>query len=74
LRVIDESGEDFLYPASYFEPLEVTEKHLASKAITTHVPEWFYGILYAEAVAADKPVSTLVRELLEDRLDLPLPT
>ena len=25
LRVIDESGEDYLYPASYFVPAEATE-------------------------------------------------
>ncbi|MBM4456822.1 MAG: hypothetical protein FJ011_03470 [Chloroflexi bacterium] len=26
LRVIDESGEDYLYPASYFVPVEVPEE------------------------------------------------
>ena len=25
LRVIDESGEDYLYPASYFAPIELPE-------------------------------------------------
>jgi len=25
LRVIDESGEDYLYPASYFAPIEVPQ-------------------------------------------------
>jgi hypothetical protein len=73
LRVIDESGEDYLYPASYFESLEVTDNHPANKTITAHVPEWFYGILYAEAVAANKPMSTCICELLEDRLNLPQP-
>jgi hypothetical protein len=26
LRVVDESGEDYLYPASYFAPIELPEK------------------------------------------------
>lgn len=26
IRVIDESGEDYLYPADYFVPVEVSEK------------------------------------------------
>lgn len=26
LRVIDESGEDYLYPASYFAPIELSEE------------------------------------------------
>ncbi|MGH7624978.1 MAG: hypothetical protein ACREOJ_06650 [Gemmatimonadaceae bacterium] len=26
LRVIDESGEDYLFPASYFAPLEVSSQ------------------------------------------------
>jgi hypothetical protein len=26
LRVIDETGEDYLYPASYFVPIEVPEE------------------------------------------------
>lgn len=25
VRVIDESGEDYLYPADYFEPIELSE-------------------------------------------------
>ena len=31
LRVIDESGEDYLYPADYFVPIEVP-KYLLQKA------------------------------------------
>lgn len=26
LRVVDESGEDYLYPASYFAPIELPER------------------------------------------------
>ena len=32
LRIIDESGEDYLYPASYFAPIELSNK--AKKALT----------------------------------------
>ncbi|MEZ4710109.1 MAG: hypothetical protein R3A44_23095 [Caldilineaceae bacterium] len=72
LRVIDESGEDYLYPASYFEPLTIQDEQ-ASEVVTAHVPAWLKGVLYAEAVAANKPVSALLREWLEDHLDLPTP-
>jgi hypothetical protein len=72
LRVIDESGEDYLYPASYFEPLTVNGEQ-ASETVITHIPAWLKGILYAEAVAADKSVSALLREWIEERLDLPAP-
>jgi len=32
LRVVDESGEDYLYPADWFVPVEVTEE--AERALT----------------------------------------
>jgi len=72
LRVIDESGEDYLYPASYFEPL-IVNGELATESVMTHIPAWLKGVLYAEAVAADKSVSALLREWIEERLDLPAP-
>lgn len=68
LRVIDESGEDYLYPASYFEPLTANGEK-ATESVTTHLPPWLKGVLYAEAVAADKSVSILLREWIEDHLD-----
>lgn len=71
LRVIDESAEDYLYPASYFEPLILEDNGHASKAVTAHLPEWLYGVLQAEAVAADTSVSSLLRGWIEERLDLP---
>lgn len=73
LRVIDESGEDYLYPASYFEPLLINDEP-ATDSVMTHLPPWLKGVLYAEAVAADKPVSALLREWIEERLDLPMST
>jgi hypothetical protein len=71
LRVIDASGEDYLYPASYFEPLETDSDSRANTTITIHLPQWLKGILHAEAIAAEQSISTLARQWLEERLDLP---
>jgi hypothetical protein len=38
--------------------------------ITTHVPAWLKGVLYAEALATGRSMSALTREWLEERLDL----
>lgn len=35
LRVVDESGEDYLFPAGLFVPIEVPEKAVPAFAITT---------------------------------------
>jgi len=35
LRVVDESGEDYLFPAELFVPIEVPEKAVSAFAITT---------------------------------------
>ena len=32
VRIVDESGEDYLYPASYFVPVEIPEKAQAALA------------------------------------------
>jgi hypothetical protein len=71
LRVIDGSGEDYLYPASYFEPLIIPQNGHVAKTLTAHVPEWLYGVLHAEAIAANKSMSALLREWLTQHLDLP---
>ncbi len=33
LRIIDESGEDYLYPASYFVPIQLPKKVFQNKFI-----------------------------------------
>lgn len=71
LRVIDGSGEDYLYPAEYFEPF-VPTSHEASESITIHLDPYMKGILHAEAIVARKSISTLVREWIDERLDLPV--
>ena len=72
IRVIDESAEDYLYPATYFETIELGNSRRKSEPITAHLPDWMAGVLYAEAVAVDKTVSALVREIIAERYDLPL--
>lgn len=70
LRVIDNEGEDYLYDASRFAPVEFTGE-ASESTITVHVPAYLKGVLHAEALAAHKSVSALVREWLDERLDLP---
>lgn len=66
-RVIDESfgepGSDngYLYPAGYFEPF-LPHGESSSSSLTIYLDEYVKGVLQAEAVAADKSISALVRE------------
>jgi hypothetical protein len=71
LRIIGEDGEDYLYPAAYFEPFEPEMTAQATAAVATHLPPDLKELLRAEALGAGKTVSALVREWIEDRLDLP---
>lgn len=70
LRVIDNEGEDYLYDANRFEPIEFIGE-ASETTITVHLPIYLKGVLHAEALAAHKSVSALVREWLDERLDLP---
>ena len=72
LRVIDNEGEDYLYPSDYFEPIEnVTLPKITDRQVTVHLDEITKGILHAEALAKKKSVSALLREWIDERLDLP---
>ncbi len=72
LRVIDESGEDYLYPPDYFEPIAYAGTFPdATESVTIHLPPLLKGILRAEALAARKSLSALLREWVDERLDLP---
>ena len=42
------------------------------RTVTLHLDDFTRGVLHAEAVAAEKPMSTLLREWVEERLDLPV--
>jgi len=71
LRVIDGSGEDYLYPMNYFEPF-VPDGGEASESVTVHLDPYLKGVLHAEAIAARQSVSALLREWIDERLDLPV--
>ncbi len=72
ISVIDSSGEAYLYPKSYFEPIDYKQINgHATNSLTVHLPNMLKGILHAEALAAHKSMSGLVREWIEERLDLP---
>ena len=74
LRIIDASGEDYLYPANYFEPFTPPKKRKNQQPITIYLDEFTRGVLHAEAIAAHKSTSALLREWIDERLDLPLAT
>ena len=79
IRIIDESfGESgsengYLYPARYFEPFLPTEDPSRSARSSIYLDEYLKGVLHAEAVASDRSISSLMREWVEERLDLPGP-
>jgi len=74
LRIIDNSGEDYLYPASYFQPLDwhtlPAEGKLGHAALTMHLDPHTKAILRAEALAAHTSMGALVRQWIEERLEL----
>jgi hypothetical protein len=73
VRVVDGSGEAYLYPTHYFEPIAIDESDLLpNQQVTVHLDEVTKGILQAEALAANKSVSALLRDWIDERLDLPI--
>jgi hypothetical protein len=72
VRVIDGSGDPYLYPADYFEPLLVKGGvRPADQQLTLRLDEITKGVLHAEALAAKKSISALLRQWIDERLDLP---
>lgn len=73
LRVVDDTGEDYLFPAGYFEPVAISQEVLVANdaAVTVHLAPLLKDILRAEALAANKSISALLREWIDERLDLP---
>jgi hypothetical protein len=61
VRVIDNEGEDYLYPVEYFEPVTSNAAQETSETATVHLDPVTKGILHAEAIAAKKSVSALLR-------------
>jgi hypothetical protein len=74
LRIIDNSGEDYLYPASYFQPLDrqtlSAEGESGHAALTIHLDPRTKAILRAEALAGHTSMGALVRQWIEERLGL----
>lgn len=80
IRVIDEtygeagSENGYLFAADRFQSVDLSAiPSDANDTLTVHLPATLKGILYAEALIAQKPMSVLVREWIEDHLDLPAP-
>jgi hypothetical protein len=72
IRVIDDSGEDYLYPTEYFEPIDLNSvSPNGSDSLTIHIDGLTKAVLRAEAVAAGMSMSALVRECIDKHLDLP---
>jgi Ribbon-helix-helix protein, copG family len=71
LRIIDNSGEDYLYPANYFQPLDsAADRESGHTALTIHLDSRTKAILRAEALAAHTSMGALVRQWIEERLEL----
>ena len=74
LRIIDNSGEDYLYPTSYFQPFDWStfpaDWESEHAALTIHLDPRTKAILRAEARAAHTSMSALVRQWIEERLEL----
>jgi hypothetical protein len=72
VRIIDGSGEDYLYPADYFVPIGAPSiEQPADQTVTVRLDEITKGILQAEALAAHKSMSALMRQWIDERLNLP---
>lgn len=74
IRIIDNSGEDYLYPANYFQPFDwrtfADEEGSGHAALTIHLDPHTKAILRAEALATHKSMGALVRQWIEERLEL----
>ena len=76
IRVIDETyGEvgseiGYLFSADRFEPVLLSSlKDQLDDSLTVHLPAAMKGILYAESILAQKSMSALLRQWIEERLD-----
>lgn len=72
LRVYDDTGEDYLFPANYFESYLPNGDKETAESLTVSMNTYLKNILRAEALAAQKSVSALLREWIDEQLDLPM--
>ena len=63
------SEDGYLYPSDYFEPF-LPDEQFSRTSPTIYLDEYVKGVLHAEAVASNKSVSALMRDWVEERLDL----
>jgi hypothetical protein len=74
IRIIDNSGEDYFYPTHYFQPFDwgafADEGSTRHTALTIHLDPHTKAILRAEALATHKSMGALVRQWIEERLEL----
>ena len=74
IRIIDNSGEDYIYPANYFQPFDWGTLAAAGgsgyAALTIPLDPHTKAILRAEALATHQSMGALVRQWIEERLEL----
>jgi hypothetical protein len=74
LRIVDNAGEDYLYPASYFQNLDENTVPAmwdsTPTALTIHLDACTKAILRAEALTAHTSMGALVRQWIKERLEL----
>ena len=72
VRVVDNEGEDYLYPSRWFEELAASELLSGrSQPLTIHLDGASKLAVRDIANAKGLAMSALVREWIEERLDLP---
>lgn len=74
LRVIDNDGEDYLYDSDHFESVDLQaagEQEAGLAVLTIRLPALVKALVQAEALAVHKSAGALVREWIDERLDLP---
>lgn len=69
LRVIDNTGEDYLFDARFFEEVSDLTALLADLTISLTAP--MKASLYQLAIQRGVSMSALLREWIDERLDLP---
>jgi hypothetical protein len=54
-----------------FEPFLPTRQARLDDSVTIHLDSYSKGVIHAEAIAANRSVSALLREWIDERLDIP---
>lgn len=73
IRIIDNEGEDYLYPDHWFDPISDDEAVGAmTEQLTVHLSTASKVAIRDMANAQGSTMSTLVRAWIDERLDLPV--